>query len=286
MKTSAIGPGWSARGREPERGGRALAFSRMTCEIHEAAAHGFAGAAASYEEGRPTYPPKAAARLARALRLRPGRVVLDLAAGTGKLTALLVGTGAQVVAVEPVAEMRALLEQALPTVQALGGTAEAIPLDTGSVDAVTVGQAFHWFRGDEPLAEIHRVLAPGGGLGLVWNVRDTSVQWVARLTEIMEPHRGDTPAHRSGKWREAFDRTQLFGQLSDAEVRHVHRLPPAGVVARVASVSFIATLPEREREGVLADVRELLATDPETSGREEVALPYRTVVYWTSSRAA
>ena len=259
----------------------------MGSELHDAAAQGFPGAAASYDEGRPTYPPKAVARLARELHLRSGRAVLDLAAGTGKLTALLVGTGAEVVAVEPVAEMRAVLEAALPGVRALSGTAEAIPLAAGSVDAVTAGAAFHWFRGDEALQEIHRVLRPGGGLGLLWNVRDTSVRWVARLSELMEPHRGDAPSHRSGVWREAFERTALFGPLGHAEVRHVHRLAPEGVVARVASVSFVAALPEAERESVLSEVRRLLDTDPDTRGREELELPYRTEVYWaTATRGA
>ncbi len=252
----------------------------MDAEIHEAAAHGFASAASAYEEGRPTYPTGAVARLARELHLGPGRLVLDLAAGTGKLTALLVGTGATVLAVEPVAEMRAVLEQALPGVGALPGTAEAIPLAAGSVDAVTVGQAFHWFRADEALAEIHRVLRPGGGLALLWNARDTNVGWVARLTEIMEPHRGDAPSHLSDARLVAFERTTLFGPLSHAESRHVHRLSPGGVVARIASVSFVATLPEAERERVLAEVRNLLATDPETRGRGELELPYRTDVYW------
>jgi SAM-dependent methyltransferase len=253
--------------------------------VHRSALRGFARASDAYELGRPGYPPKAVARLARELRLRPGRVALDLAAGTGKLTAFLVDTGAEVVAVEPVAEMRALLERELPGVRALAGAAEAIPLDARSVDAVTVGQAFHWFRGDEALTEIHRVLRPGGGLGLVWNVRDTSVSWVARLTAIIEPHRGDAPAYRSGAWREALERTELFGPLREAETRFVHSLTPDGVVARVASVSFIAALPRADREGVLAEVRTLLGTDAVTLGRE-IALPYRTDVYWTTSRGA
>jgi SAM-dependent methyltransferase len=252
----------------------------MGGELHEAAAQGFPGAAASYEAGRPTYPPKAVARLAHELHLGVGRTVLDLAAGTGKLTALLVGTGSGVVAVEPVAEMRAVLEAALPGVRALPGTAEAIPLASGSVDAVTAGQAFHWFRGGEALAEIHRVVGPGGGLGLLWNVRDTSVPWVARLSELMEPHRGAAPSYRSGAWREAFERTALFGKLHQASFEHAHRLSPDGVVARVASVSFVAALPEAEREALLADVRELLTTDPTTGGREELELPYRTDAYW------
>lgn len=252
--------------------------------VHRSALEGFARASEAYEQGRPGYPPSAVVRLARELQLGSGRIVLDLGAGTGKLTALLVGTGAEVVAVEPVAEMRAVLEGELPGVRALPGAAEAMPLDASSVDAATVGQAFHWFHGDEALAEIHRVLRPGGGLGLVWNVRDTSLSWVARLTEIIEPHRGDAPAYRTGAWREALERTDLFGPLGHAEMRHVHHLTPDAVVARIASVSFIAALPQAERDGVLADVREILATDPETRGHAEVGLPYRADIYWTKRR--
>ena len=110
--------------------------------------------------------------------------------------------------------------------------------------------------------------------------------WVARLSELMEPHRGDAPAYRSGAWREAFERTALFGRLGHAEFGHVHRLPPEGVVARVASVSFVAALPAAERETVLAEVRDLLATDPDTRGRDELELPYRTDVFWTTARGA
>jgi SAM-dependent methyltransferase len=257
----------------------------MPSEIHESAAQGFAQATEAYEQGRPGYPREAVSRLARELRLGPGSLVLDLAAGTGKLTALLAGTEATVVAVEPVPEMRAALERALPGVTAYAGAAEAIPLADGSVDAVTVAQAFHWFRGHEALAEIHRVLRPCGGLGLVWNVRDTSVPWVARLSEIMEPHRGDAPGYRTGAWREPFERTTLFEPLHRAEVAHVHHLTPDGVVARVASVSFIAALPAPERERVLGEVRELLATDPDTRDRAQIELPYRTEVFWTRARA-
>jgi hypothetical protein len=103
---------------------------------------------------------------------------------------------------------------------------------------------------------------------------------VERLTEIMEPHRGHAPAYRSGAWREAFVRTTLFGPLGHAEIKHVHRLPPEGVVARVASVSFVAALPAPELEAVLAQVRDLLATDPATRGRGEIELPYTTDVFW------
>ena len=248
--------------------------------IHESAARGFARAAEEYERGRPLHSPAAVARLVRELAIRPRTRVLDLAAGTGKLTRRLVETGAFVVAVEPVDEMRAALAASLPEAEALAGTAEAIPLTDSSVDAVTVGQAFHWFDGDAALAEIHRVLRPQGRLGLVWNARDEGVRWVAALTEIMEPYRGDAPAYRTGSWRSAFERADLFTPLENARFRLEHELDADGVVARVLSVSFIAALPDDERMQVAARVRELLAGDPATRGRDRVAIPYRTDVFW------
>ena len=137
--------------------------------VHPSAATGFARSVEAYERARPEYPPEAIAWLARELDLRPGRTVVDLAAGSGKLTRPLAALGCEVIAVEPVAEMRAAIG---PTAtQALDGTAEAIPLPDDSADAVTVGQAFHWFDGPKALAEIERVLRPGGALALAWNRR-------------------------------------------------------------------------------------------------------------------
>ena len=172
--------------------------------IHEAA-RGFEHAPKPYEIGRPPYPPEAIERLVAELEIEDGKRVLDLAAGTGKLTRLLVPTGAFVVAVEPVEGMRAALMTSLPQVEAVAGTAEAIPLPNGSVDAVTVGQAFHWFDGDAALAEIHRVLRPGGRLGLIWNVKDESVDWIEKLGGIMEAYRGaarvsSSPSPNARRW--------------------------------------------------------------------------------------
>ena len=249
----------------------------MGSEIEPSAARGFARAPEAYERGRPTYPAAALQRLARELRLKRGRVVLDLAAGTGKLTALLVETGADVLAVEPVAEMRRALARRVPGVPVYGSTAESTELAAQSVDAVTVAQAFHWFRGDQALAEIHRVLRPGGRLGLLWNFRDESVPWVAELTRIIEPHRGAAPRAVSRAWREAFERTMLFEPLETATFRHVHELTAEGLLARIASVSFIAALPDPRRAQVLAEVQELVDT-------ATVELPYRTEVYWTTRR--
>ena len=247
--------------------------------IH-AAARGFELAPKPYEIGRPAYPPDAVEQLVSELGIGPGRRVLDLAAGTGKLTRLLAPTGADVVAVEPVKAMRAALSASLAGVRAVSGTAEAIPLRDRSVDAVTVGQAFHWFDGDAALAEIHRVLRPAGRLGLIWNVKDESVDWIEKLGKIMESYRGDAPKVASGAWKDAFDRTKLFTPLQRARFSFVHDADFAAVVARVTSVSFIAALPPAEFARVVDRVRILLATHPETKGRMTFELPYRTGVYW------
>jgi ubiquinone/menaquinone biosynthesis C-methylase UbiE len=137
---------------------------------------------------------------------------MDLGAGTGKFTPLLVATGASVVAVEPVDAMRAQLLSNLPTVTALAASAQALPLADASVDAVLCAQAFHWFATPAALREIGRVLKVGGKLGLVWNVRDESVDWVAAITRIIAPYEGDTPRFHTGEWRRLFP-SERFSQL-------------------------------------------------------------------------
>jgi SAM-dependent methyltransferase len=189
-----------------------------------------------------------------------------------------------VVALEPVAERRRQLRALVPGALTVGGQAEALPLATGSADAVVVAQAFHWFDGPAALREIHRVLRRGGGLGLLWNQRDESVPWVRRLTEVVEPYAGGAPRYRSGAWRRAFEATGLFTPLAEARFLNRQVGPPEMVVERIASISFIAALPEQARRRVLEEVRRLLADDPALAGRSEVALPYRTDVYWYAKR--
>jgi ubiquinone/menaquinone biosynthesis C-methylase UbiE len=254
--------------------------------IHESAARGFAVGADAYERGRPDYSPDAVARLVGELAIGPGSRVLDLAAGTGKLTRQLSPTGAIVVAVEPVAEMRAKLAEILPDVEAIEGSAERIPLPDRSVDAVVVGQAFHWFDGVRALPEIHRVLVPSGGLGLIWQARDASRPWVARLDEIIDRHAGAEPRFKSGTWRAAFEATTLFEPLQEAVFEHVHRGDWATVVDRVASISYIAAMDADRQRAVFDEVRDLLATDSEVAATALIDLPYRSYVYWTRARPA
>ena len=217
---------------------------------------GYARSAAAYERGRPGYPPAAVDFLAARLRLGPGRTVVDLAAGTGKLTRPLLATGAQVVAVEPVAEMRA----ALPAgARAVDGTAEAMPLSAGSADAVAVAQAFHWFDGDAALAEIHRVLRPGCSLALVWNRRRMDDPLNQAIEDLLAPYRGHRSALHADDWHRAFDETKLFGPLEECVFPNEQSLNADGLADRVASVNFIAALDEKERTKVVRAARALAA---------------------------
>ena len=131
-------------------------------EVHEVAARGFGSGAVAYDRARPSYPPEAVAWLAEKLGIAPGRRVVDLAAGTGKLTGLLAEAGADLVAVEPVTAMRDRLRQRLPAVPLLAAVAESLPFASGSVDAVVVAQAFHWFDARQAMTELGRVVRPGG----------------------------------------------------------------------------------------------------------------------------
>lgn len=150
------------------------------------------------------------------LGLEPGKTVLDVGAGTGKLTRAMTPIGARMVALEPVAEMRAVLERQVPEVEALAGRAEEIPLQGGSVDAIVAGQAFHWFHGQAALQEFHRVLRPGGRLGLIWNRRGGAQPLQQAIDAVIERYRGATPAYHSDAWRDAVQESSLLAPWMSA----------------------------------------------------------------------
>ncbi len=250
--------------------------------IHQAAGTGFARASATYASGRPEYPEAIVGWLRDTLGLGSGRRAIDIGAGTGKFTARLVATGADVIAVEPVAEMRRALSARFPDMDARSGTAEAIPLDDCSVDVVACAQAFHWFATPAALDEMRRVLRPGGHLCLIWNVRDESVPWVAALTDIMTPYEGDAPRYHSGAWRRVFP-ADGFSDLTETVFPHsVTGSPEAVIIDRVMSVSFIAALPLDEQERVRARVRGVISTTNELQGRAEITFPYATWAFVTT----
>lgn len=241
----------------------------------------FGAAAAAYAEHRPDY---AQAAVGWALERAPGPRVLDLGAGTGKLTGTLRALGADVIAVEPDPAMLTELRRALPAVRALSGGAEAIPLPDASVDAVLAGNAMHWFDMAVAGPEIARVLSPGGVLAGLWNVMDDQVDWVAELARTsgsaaIGPR--DTPTG----WRaETADmhlpRTGVaarFGSPEQAEFPHGQRRTAGSLVATLATRAGVLVMPEPEREATLGRIRAFLASRPETADGE-FTLPMLTAV--------
>jgi SAM-dependent methyltransferase len=249
--------------------------------VHEVAQQGFGSEAAVYERSRPSYPPDAVAWLVDNAGITAGATVVDLAAGTGKLTRLLAPTGANLLAVEPVEGMRRVLAEVMPGVPIVAGTAEALPFESSTLDAVTVAQALHWFDPVVAFAELARVLRPGGRAGVIWNARDRSVDWVDQAWAIMDRVEKRAPWRDHDDWNEsALGDRPGFGPMHEATFHHEQTFTPAGVVERFQGVSHVAALPPLERAAVLDEVRELVATHPETRGRDELLVPYRVDAYW------
>ena len=222
----------------------------------------FGRAATTYERGRPPYPEEALDWVLPA----GARRIVDLGAGTGKLTRQIHERGLRVTAVEPSDGMRAELARVLPGVPALAGSAEALPLPDHSADAVLCAQAWHWVDPARAVPEVARVLAPGGRLGLIWNLRDDREDWVRRLGEII-----DSP--------EMHRQTDLGAPFGPVEIRDfgwTHELGLDRLLDLVASRSSVILLSDHDRAALLDRVRELTATHPALAGRDTFALPYVT----------
>ena len=233
-------------------------------------AQAFGRAAEAYERARPTYPAEALDWVAEAVPLEPGDRVVDVGAGTGKLTRLLIERGYDVVAVEPIDGMRAVLAERVPQARIAAGTAEAIPVRDGSARAVTAAQAYHWFDPERAEPEIARVLEPDGALVVIANVRDKSDDLQSRLEELMSRYRGEYP---NRNWPDKWDDHPLFA-AEYREFRHEQLLDQGTFVERVGSVSWIASLPEEENRQVLEETRALVA-----DASEPIRLPYVTQVF-------
>lgn len=253
--------------------------------VDPVAADGFGLGADAYEQARPSYPSELVRELTAIAALGPGRSVLDLAAGTGKLTRLLEPSGARVVAVEPVAAMREKLAVACPDVEALEGTAEAIPLDDASVDLVTVGQAFHWFDAPAALAEIHRVLRPGGVVALVWNTRDRTVVWISAWDDLIRECTPSQPfdVHWRTDWLGVLRDAPGFGPPTAWSCDWVDEMDAERLVTRTASVSVVASLPVPEQLALFARVRDLTATHPDLADRARFGFPYIATLFWATA---
>lgn len=250
---------------------------RESVMIHRAASEGYAGVADVYARGRPGYPDEALSWLREVVGLSAGRTVIEIGAGTGKFLPMLLRSGAEVIALEPVDGMRSAIESRFD-VRTLAGSAENISLPDESLDAVVCAQSFHWFATANSVAEMRRVLKPGGMLGLIWNGRDTTIPWVAAVNRIVDRYEGDAPRYQSGRWRDVFP-AKGFTFADERHARLLHTGSPEQVIIdRALSTSFIAALPVSQRTDVERDLRNLIDETPELHGTTEIAVPYDTLM--------
>jgi SAM-dependent methyltransferase len=238
---------------------------------HIQRARSFGGVADVYREARPGYP---AAAVAWAIEHAPGRDVLDLAAGTGKLTEVVAATGARVTAVEPLDGMRRELAAAVPDATLLDGTAEEIPLADGAVDAVLVGQAFHWFDQPRALAEMARVLRPEGAVGLLWNLRDEREDWQRRLSRILDA--ADVVSSGTEREAELLAGHPWFAEVEQRTWPNPVTFDRGRLLAWARSTSVVATMPAQQAESTLASLAELADGHPQLRDRGTFEMPYVT----------
>jgi ubiquinone/menaquinone biosynthesis C-methylase UbiE len=248
----------------------------------------FGSRADAYDRHRPGWPPEAVERALSELGLGRDSTVVDLAAGTGKLTRELVPRTGRVVAVEPSADMLRKLSEDVPAAEALDGTADAIPLAGASVDGVLVAEAFHWFATSDSVAEIARVLRPGGGLALLWNLYQWGEEelgeeeWLDEVGALFGEHLAPAVAaadrNRTESWRGAFDGSP-FGDFNQFEVAHELRTDADGLIAHIGTWSHTRMLEDAARAEFLRELKELLLRAHPTPG--DIPLRFRTQVHWT-----
>jgi SAM-dependent methyltransferase len=238
----------------------------------------FASVAGAYERGRPEYAPAVVGALAAELQLAPGATVLDLAAGTGKLTRALLAAGLDAVAVEPQASLREVLSAGIGPDRVLDGLAEAIPLADASVDAVTVGDAFHWFDQRAALAEIRRVLRPGACLALLTTVPDWGgASWAHELGTLIVSTRPEHPHFDGPSWQDTVRAAGGWSAPREFRVTTSYPADPERIVDHVASISWVAGMPEGERAEMLARVSAVI-----DAGDTPDELPVHVVVGLTA----
>ena len=253
-------------------------------EFPPSAAGGFSSAAGHYAKARPAYPRSAIGLLKEEL---PPGPVLDVAAGTGILTGQLSRAKLNMFAGEPVGEMAQQLRRALPRIPMVECTAESLPFADGSFDAVTVAQAFHWFDAAIASAEIHRVLNPPGRLALIWNARDESVDWVRRVTDLVESHSGGRPYSpaQGQECERLLTESGLFRTVSETRFANPQRSSPELLAARVRSTSFVAALSETDQDALLNEVNEVIRDSPELTGRQQFEFPHTcSVVFFDKTQ--
>ncbi|MCU1647382.1 MAG: class SAM-dependent methyltransferase [Nocardia sp.] len=235
-------------------------------------ASSFGAEAAAYDEHRPDYPVAGVHWALGPVDGKPDVEVLDLGAGTGKLTGVMLAAGLRVTAVEPDAAMRAVLMRRYPAVSTLAGSAESIPLQDDSVDAVMAGQAFHWFDLPRAFPEIARVLRPAGVVAAFWNGHDTSVEWVAELDRVSY-----TTASFERRSTLGLPAHPLFYPFERTEFAHSHRRTAESLTDTIGTNSHTLVVSPAERTAALERIAAYLSSRPETA-TGEFDFPLRTLV--------
>lgn len=252
----------------------------MTQSLHPAAQQGFSSAAELYQQVRPNYPKQIVTWLQQQLNLDAQSAVVDLGSGTGKFLPYLQQVTSHIIAVEPIAEMLAQLQQAYPQISTLHASSDQLSIESESIDAVICAQSFHWFANIDSLNEIYRILKPTGQLGLVWNQRDIQVDWVKALADVLEPLEGNTPRFHSGQWQHAFEQQCLFefDQVKTFQQHHIGRVEDV-VSGRLLSTSFIAAMPIKQQQQLKMQFEQIVADYTGKTAQDEIAFPYLTHAY-------
>lgn len=248
--------------------------------IHPSAQKGFSAAAELYQQVRPSYPQNVAEWLKSDLALNTASTAVDLGAGTGKFIPYLKQVTNNIIAVEPVVQMLEQLSLVHPDIQILQAKSDQIPLDSATIDAVLCAQSFHWFATIETLTEIYRILKPQGHLGLIWNQRDESINWVKALADLLSPLEMDTPRYHNEQWKLAFEQQPLFLLTNVKTFPQYHTGTVENVVSkRLLSTSFIAALPEPKQQELKQKIEDIVLQYTGKNAQDRIDFPYITYVY-------
>lgn len=252
----------------------------MRRTIHPTAEHGFRLGAERYAQSRPNYPEDIVFWLRNTLHVSHDTQVIDLAAGTGKFTHYLKKITPHVTAVEPVQEMQVQFLKAHPELNIVSASSDHVPLNTQNYDAVLSAQAFHWFAHENTLKEMHRLLKPQGNLGLVWNDRDTSIEWVHELAELLKSFEQGTPRFYHQSWKKAFQQQPYFKLQSEQHFCYVHKGTVEKVVSeRLLSTSFIALLPAAQQLALKKRFERIIFKYLGKHPTDLIEFPYITYAY-------
>ncbi len=253
----------------------------MSNIIHPSAQHGFSLGAELYQQARPNYPDDIVQWLEQEIQLNHHSKVIDLGAGTGKFIPYLQQVTQNICAVEPIIEMLEQLKQKFPDIHTLKTDSKHLPLASESIDAVLCAQSFHWFANLESLQQIHQVLKPQGHLGLIWNQRDISFDWVQAISDLITPFEGDTPRFYRGTWQQVFIEQHNLFQLKNKQnfkFKHVGTVETV-IIQRILSTSFIAASSPQQKEMIRQELINIVHHYLDKDLNDVIEFPYLTHTY-------